>query len=251
MIRRARRTFISTDITNSQHSPCNETSKDLMPSRAESEHSKQVYNGYPFSTKFNINRKRRRKTSKQYWSKLFAAIAGGFLFCYLITYYKLSQYFSKSRLLNSSISTKNYTLVLSKQSIRPHKFAVPVSQIVFPNGFDFGGLDLRFLEDEAFRLQGRLIYHDFYEDTGYSELWDTADDDGDVDSYYAFDDDEKRNPFVMYDDPDIHLRKKCRRTKWHRESPITCNTIHEFDFQNHVQLGDTNFLGYVSLKVFQ
>ena len=107
---------------------------------------------------------------------------------------------------------------------------------------------MRFPEYQTFHDNERIIYHDNYEDNGYEELWNTADDDGSMESYYAFDDDEKRNPLVMYDDPDIHLRKRCRRTNWHRQLPTTCNTMHEFDFESHIGMGDTKLVGYVDFR---
>ena len=115
---------------------------------------------------------------------------------------------------------------------------------------DFGGIDLRIAEDPRFRSQPRTVFHDFHADIGYAELWaerDEEDDEAedDVESYYAFDDDAKRNPYVEYDDPDVHLRKQCRRTSWHRDVPLNCNAVHEFDFSNSVSVGRTKFVGYV------
>lgn len=109
---------------------------------------------------------------------------------------------------------------------------------------DFGGLDIQFPSAQGMeRPFVRQIYHDFNEDKGYDELYEEADDDGDMEYYYAFDDDEKRNPLTMWDDPDIHLRKKCRRTSWHRDVPSNCNGMHEFDFFDRIRLGDTKYLG--------
>ena len=65
------------------------------------------------------------------------------------------------------------------------------------------------------------------------------------DLYYAFDDDVKRNPLVGWDDPDIQDEKQCRRTSWHRELNINCNSVHEFDLYTHFRSGDTKYLGYV------
>jgi hypothetical protein len=260
MIRRPTRTFIATSITSSQQPSSDRTFKYIPPAILDSEQlsrSSYGYNNIIFSTKLNIHRTHRRKPiseSKQYWIRTLTSLAGGFFFCFWISYYKLSKYSTKTtsdkRLSNGSLSNDNYTIVLSQRRHQPsfRIFSVPVGYLLSSNGYDFGGLDLQFLKNESFR-QGRVVEHDIYEETAYDELWDAADDDGDVDSYYAFDDDEKRNPLVLYDDPDINLRKKCRRTNWHRQLPITCNMIHEFGFQNNIQIGDTKFLGYVCSKI--
>jgi len=67
--------------------------------------------------------------------------------------------------------------------------------------------------------------------------------DDEADFYYAFDDDEKRNPLDAWDDDKIQKEKKCRRTSWHRDLPINCNNVHEFNFEAHIRGGDTKFLG--------
>jgi hypothetical protein len=89
---------------------------------------------------------------------------------------------------------------------------------------DYGGLDVRFFAEEGMR---RVIYKD--------TIANGKDDDvsknyNDVDYYYMFDDDEKRNPYVAWHDKHLHETKKCRRTAWHRRLPIDCNSMHEFDF---------------------
>jgi len=58
-----------------------------------------------------------------------------------------------------------------------------------------------------------------------------------------FADDAARNPLVAYDDPNIQNEKQCRRTAWHRDLPINCNVIHEFDILTRFSSGDTKFLG--------
>lgn len=114
---------------------------------------------------------------------------------------------------------------------------------------DFGGIELRIAEDIRFRSKERIIYHDYHAEEGYTEMLMEYDDDEVIESYYAFDDDAKRNPYVEYDDPDIHLRKQCRRTSWHRDLPISCNALHEFDFRNSVGIGHTRFLRFVTFNV--
>lgn len=48
-----------------------------------------------------------------------------------------------------------------------------------------------------------------------------------------------------WDDPDIQDEKQCRRTSWHRDLPINCNSVHEYDIYTRFSSGDTKFLGYV------
>jgi hypothetical protein len=140
----------------------------------------------------------------------------------------------------------NVSIVLSRIHAQPLSLSrhvvMPSGQYYISYGHDFGGLDLRIAESAALRLDPRKIYHNFHDEKGYDELLDEADDDGDMEYYYAFDDDQKRNPFTAWDDPDVHLRKQCRRTSWHRNLPINCNHVHEFDFQGRVRDGHTRYL---------
>lgn len=105
----------------------------------------------------------------------------------------------------------------------------------------FGGLNIQFLEDEKRRIQRREIYHDFEFDRGFDDLLPLDDDYHDY--YYAFDDDKKRNPLNAWNDDKIQDEKMCRRTKWHRDLLINCNTIHEFDVERRFAEGGTKFLG--------
>lgn len=120
-----------------------------------------------------------------------------------------------------------------------------VNEQSIANQRDLGGLDIKFLETVALRLQRREIYHDFSQDRRYGDLMNDVEDEEYVESYYAFDDDDKRNPLVEWDDPDIHKEKRCRRTSWHRDLPIACNNMHEYDFPQSVLDGNTKYLGYV------
>jgi hypothetical protein len=225
--------------------------------------------------------------TRNYWLIRLVVISGGLVLCFLIsqqTLIQMSQQFrivpfvSRITLLNSSISSPSYsnhpilrhrtstsTVLDVKFSIilprmpstttlkRP--FLVPhISSSLLQNAPDFGGINLRISEDVSLRQKPRIIYHDYHSDMGYdallAERQDNEDDDGNIESYYAFDDDIKRNPYVEWDDPDIHKQKQCRRTSWHRELPITCNTLHEFDFPNHVLIGDTKYLRYELICFF-
>jgi hypothetical protein len=125
----------------------------------------------------------------------------------------------------------------------PRPFQRPERHLSSKGRRHFGGLDIKFPPRGTTSQFARQIYHDFNDEIGYEELLEEADDDEDPGFYYAFDDDEKRNPLVMWDDPDIHLRKKCRRTSWHRDVPVNCNGMHEFDFADRVRLGDVKYLG--------
>jgi hypothetical protein len=115
-------------------------------------------------------------------------------------------------------------------------------QSVVAMHYDHGGLDIKILEDEKLRIQRREIFHDFKDDRGYEELINGPEDDDYVDNYYAFDDDFKRNPLLAWDDQEIHKTKQCRRTSWHRDLPINCNNLHEFDLEHRFRFGGTKFL---------
>lgn len=110
---------------------------------------------------------------------------------------------------------------------------------------NFGDLDVRFFQYDG---EHRAIYYNEREDWGYDELmyWDAAtgeeQEDNDFDYYYAFDDDEARNPMIAYDDDTIQDEKHCRRTSWHRDLHVNCNKLHEFDVQDGFRKGDTSFL---------
>jgi hypothetical protein len=182
----------------------------------------------------------------------------GILYCFCLSFYTLTTSSQPRKQRHTpKLTSLNYSFAIIFPSQRyrtplSRKFNVPSSQYTLAGEaeHDFGGLELRFPEYHTSQDNARIIYRDNYENTEYEELWNDADDDGSMESYYAFDDDDKRNPFVMYDDPDIHLRKKCRRTSWHRQLPITCNTMHEFDFHSHVTTGDAKYLGYVHSVIY-
>ena len=92
---------------------------------------------------------------------------------------------------------------------------------------DYGVLDLRLFLSDGMK---RVLYkypRDYQQHTS-SSFDDTSE--NDIDYYYAFDDDAKRNPYLAYSDESVRHSKKCRRTSWHRALPINCNAMHEFDF---------------------
>jgi hypothetical protein len=71
-----------------------------------------------------------------------------------------------------------------------------------------------------------------------------------VDYYYAFDDDTKRSLYHNFDDDDEtknndhhEQHHSCRRTAWHQDLYINCNTIHEYDFANTIRYNQTRFVG--------
>jgi hypothetical protein len=108
---------------------------------------------------------------------------------------------------------------------------------------DFGGLVIRIPEDKLKRLDRRVIQHDFQHDLMYRNLISGPDDDDDVEGYYAFDDDNARNPLLKYDDREIHKTKRCRRTNWHRILFGNCLIFHEYDALTRFR---SNELQYVS-----
>ena len=264
MIRRQRKQNAANDETHQVHSddgyikiPVHLPTHHLTSAAPKSAGYIHVDNSSQRSVR-SQKRKRISRPSKATYSmsRLWVGVVVGFLYYFGVSYYKLSTYsYSRRKQMlipREAPSLKNNLTIL----LPPQRFQIPHRKMATPNiqSFsyaddtpDYGDLVLRFpeypgKETAAFR---RVIYHDVHEDTEYDDIWNTADDDGSIESYYSFDDDDKRNPFTMFDDPDIHRRKKCRRTNWHREQPITCNTMHEFGLNSHINMGDAKFLGYV------
>jgi len=119
---------------------------------------------------------------------------------------------------------------------------------------DWGPLDINFfLYDDDGSIR-RSIYYDHRDDWTYEMLqhWDPVTreelEDGvkidDVDYYYAFDDDIKRNPLIAYDDDTIQDEQHCRRTSWHRDLHLNCNALHEFDVEFRFRADEASFLGH-------
>ena len=155
---------------------------------------------------------------------------------------------SNRRILNRlmAIDMSSFSAIpivyLSKRKVK-HRFTKPSKFRSRSERPDFGGIDLRIAEERRLRTQERTIYHDYHADIGYAEtLAEQDDDDEGIESYYAFDDDAKRNPYVEYDDPDMHLQKQCRRTNWHRDVPLNCNSLHEYDFPHSIAIARSKFL---------
>lgn len=246
MIRRQRNVNLANDKTHQIQSQ-NDSIKEGLPTTCMP--SELTCNGRSNLRKQNDRFRRRRKKEPSNktcrFSWLWIVVDVGSSCCFSIVFYNLIAYSQTRQLLQTPVKS-NVAVIFPPQRFRapPRKLAVPIIRpsSAHDNERDFGNLELRFPEYETFR---RFVYHDTNEDAGYFKLWKDADDDGDMESYYAFDDDDKRNPLIKYDDPDIHLKKKCRRTNWHRQLPITCNTIHKYDFQSHIRRGETKFLGYV------
>jgi hypothetical protein len=196
--------------------------------------------------------KKSSSTKQQFWTKtryvlgVALFVVCGFLFLYFsnsttstILYVGRQQGTRRTE----TIVNKNFSVLLPSDLLQPtttYDFVLPTYHHKKTKHY-YDGLELEFLDSADFRV-GRIIYNDGYDEVGYDELWNATDDDGYMESYYAFDDDEYRSPLNRYDDPDIHLRKKCRRTNWHRQQPLSCNIVHEYDFQNHVLGGDTKYV---------
>lgn len=107
---------------------------------------------------------------------------------------------------------------------------------------DFGNLQLSILEDFG---TARVIYHDSYMDRGRVHL---GQGDDTYDYYYAFDDDIKRNPYIGWSDDTIQDRKHCRRTSWHRNLLLNCNSFHEFDISSYALGGMFKYIGNGSYR---
>lgn len=78
--------------------------------------------------------------------------------------------------------------------------------------------------------QQRAIFHDFRLDRRKDKVEKSED----IESYYMFDDDAERNPYMEWEDDAIKKDKRCRRVSWHRNLPINCNSVHEMDYQGNV-----------------
>lgn len=144
----------------------------------------------------------------------------------------------------SELAAKPFSVLFPSAIPRKLKRPKPLPAKVKHQGTirDYGGFQIRFLEDEHLRTRPREIYHDFFLDRGHNNSFREHNDD-DTDYYYAFDDDIKRNPYNAWDDPELKKTKHCRRVKWHRDLPIACNVLHEFDVQMRFREGSTKFLG--------
>jgi hypothetical protein len=100
---------------------------------------------------------------------------------------------------------------------------------------DYGGLDFELFEEAGV---SRAIYHDPSLDETKKDR--EPEQEERVDMYYAFDDDERRNP---YNSRKSKKGQRCRRTKFHRRRPINCNSMYEMDFWNIVATGNQKYLG--------
>lgn len=105
---------------------------------------------------------------------------------------------------------------------------------------DYGDLEIQFLAEMNVP---RVIYVDPLEWESDWEPHEADTNEDDFDTYYAFDDDIQRNPYRDYEDDYIKTSKHCRRVAWHRNLPINCNAIHEFDFLQYVEDGVSEFTG--------
>ena len=267
MIRRQRKANLATDTTYHIQSDNDHIIKENLPTTLISAPTSNGYfhvdtsNSTGSAIQYDRYRRRRKKLkSKEKYSltvsRLWIVIIIGIFYCFCMSYFTLTKYTRTNQRLHTPVLSSvnyNFTIIFPPQRLRLPSIRTLVlpniqSSYIAGDKHDYGSLELRFPEYRTTQDNPRVIYHDSFEDTGYEELWYAADDDGSMESYYAFDDDEKRNPLVMYDDPDIHLRKKCRRTNWHRQLPITCNNIHEFDFQSRIGIGDAKYVGYVTFQ---
>jgi len=96
---------------------------------------------------------------------------------------------------------------------------------------DYGDLDIYFFakDDGPTFTSKRIIHHDYVLDEGKEDRRRPVDDN--VDYYYALDDDGNRNTYEAYHDDQIASERLCRRTSWHRDVLINCNSFHELDLQ--------------------
>ena len=61
--------------------------------------------------------------------------------------------------------------------------------------------------------------------------------------YYAFDDDEKRNPYHRWNDDAMASQRHCRRTAFHRDLYLNCNNFHQLDVPRLTLENGVHFIG--------
>ena len=208
----------------------------------------------------NVDDRRRNSKSTRYkfhtWSRIFLRRYGRFLPVYFAGLLAFAGVFSLlSAMFRSSsqlmVVWSDFSVVFPLKTMQRQNLVSIPPRLHHRNlergkEKDYGGLEIRFLENKVAQQQ-RVIYHDPLEDRAYEELAynEEKDEESSMDYVYAFDDDEKRNPINAFDDDKIReqLPKQCRRTSWHRDLPINCNKLHEFDVLYRFRNGDTKYLG--------
>lgn len=98
---------------------------------------------------------------------------------------------------------------------------------------NYNGLKIRWLPSG----QARVIYKDRVLNMG---KWRPKHADDTMDYYYAFDDDQIRNPYRYEQE---HVGQQCRRTSWYRHLPINCAAFHELDVATVAQQGHIRYVG--------
>lgn len=107
----------------------------------------------------------------------------------------------------------------------------------------YGELDHDSHFDEE--IEGREILWD-NNDRMFEQFAPSPEDDwfaGSEGYYFAFDDDEKRNPYHRWDDDGIAYQRHCRRTAFHRDLHINCNNFHQLDVPRLTLENGVNFIG--------
>lgn len=158
-----------------------------------------------------------------------------------------------NRRVNAITSSYKFQVLMPWSSRPTTTQRPPTSAIVRPDTLDashilraqrrnYGGLDIAMLEDPDV---GRRIHRDRTLDQGKHDRIRPTDDVMN-DNYYNLDDDNLRNTYRGWgDDQQLYRTKRCRRTKWHRNLPLNCNTFHEYDLPTVAHRGGLNHVGYV------
>ena len=119
-------------------------------------------------------------------------------------------------------------------------------ELIEARHLDFGDINVRIVEalnDE--QLLPRVVYKDLRAARGFSR----DEEDGKSKSriwyeyVFAFDDDNLRTPYMVFDDDHIVEDYKCRRVSWHRENRMNCNNVHEIDILSYIGEGESKYLG--------
>lgn len=115
-------------------------------------------------------------------------------------------------------------------------------------GPNYGGLDHHSDFEETFShreiLWGpdeELLEH--FAPSEHESWWDNHDA-----YYFAFDDDEERNPYHGWNDERRAKENHCRRTAFHRELHLNCNNFHQIDVPALTLNNGVRFVGAGSYR---
>ena len=220
---------------------------------------------YPGTTSKLMRRRRKSKERSRYflcfnrmqWNVIMEYSPVILAFIILVIYFVIHE--------GSGTQYLRWSLSSSSSSTAPLPFVIPTNlQIVMPTkglggvqmpgpslmhedsseeGPYYGGLDHH--SDFAQELEAREIlwgrdeqeFEHFAPDE-HASWWEGHDA-----YYYAFDDDEERNPYHGWDDDTKPLQNHCRRVAFHRDLYLNCNNFHQLDVPRLTLQNGVRFIG--------